>query len=455
MNRPRPRGARLVALSLAAAALGAAAAAQQPAREALLLEISGPIGPATALYVEAGLADAAGRDAGLVVLRLDTPGGLDLAMRDIVRSILASPVPVASWVAPAGARAASAGTYILYGSHVAAMAPGTNLGAATPVQLGGEGPALPGPDESEAESEGERPRSRAAMEAKTINDSVAYIRGLAELHGRNADWAERAVREAASLTASAALEEGVVDLLAADIDALLSGIDGRTVILRGAEATLETAGLAVVPLAPDWRARLLAVITNPNVAYILMMIGIYGIIFELANPGTIFPGVIGGISLLIGLFALNLLPISYAGAGLLLLGVALMVAEAFAPSFGILGIGGAAAFAIGSVMLFDAGTPYFALSWPVILLATATSAGLLSLVLAAAVRAHRRRVASGAEALLGLRGRVIAWSGSGGKVLVRGERWRARARRPLARGQPVVVRDREDLTLIVEPEDAA
>jgi membrane-bound serine protease (ClpP class) len=335
------------------------------------------------------------------------------------------------------------------------MAPGTNLGAATPIQLGGGGP-LPGGDEGpagengEAEDDAPAGQPSGAAGAKAVNDAVAFLRSLAELHDRDAGFAEAAVREAESLSATAALDRGVVEIVAPSLDELLEAADGRTVRVGDGTVTLATADLAVETVEPGWRAELLAAIANPNVAYILMLIGIYGIIFEFASPGTIFPGVIGAISLLVGLFALNLVGIDYVGAGLALLGIALMVAEAFAPSFGILGIGGAIAFALGSVFMFE-DAPGFALSWPVVIGATAVTAGLLAVVLAIVVRAQRRRSVSGGDAIVGSLGEVVDWSGEEGEVRLHGELWRARSSAALEPGDRVEITARDSLILTVEP----
>jgi membrane-bound serine protease (ClpP class) len=419
------------------------------AGEAIALNLRGAIGPATADYLLQGFAAAAERKAAVVILRIDTPGGLDTAMRDIIRGILASSVPVIAYVSPSGARAASAGTYILYASHLAAMAPGTNLGAATPVALGGG--LFGGGQERDGKPDDAKKAPTDAHSRKSVNDAVAYIRGLADLRGRNADWAEQAVREAASLPASEALAKGVIDLVAGSQQELLAKADGRTVTIGEEQRTLNTAGLAVVALEPDWRSQLLAVLTNPNIAYLLLLAGLYGLLFEFINPGAVAPGVIGGIALLLGLYSLNLLPVNYAGAALVLLGVALMVAEAFLPSFGIVGIGGIVAFAIGSLLMFDAGVPGFAVAWPVVVAATIASAAFLLLGLGVGWRAHRRAVVTGEPALIGRIGRVVHWNGNSGQVHVHGENWSAESDASVSPGDSVRIVARKDLTLVIEP----
>jgi len=443
----------LFLFALIAGLTGLVGAYAQADRQAMLLDISGPIGPATSDYVTRGLTAAREQDVELVILRLDTPGGLDTSMRVIIEDILASPVPVVSHVAPSGARAASAGTYILYASHVAAMAPGTNLGAATPVQLGGGGgPTGDGEDQESGggeDGDGDRP----TIEDKAINDAIAYIRSLAELRGRNAEWAARAVREAASLPAHEAVEMNVVDLMADDLDALLARIDGRTVSAAGRDVKLDTEGLTVVEREPDWRTELLSIITNPNVAYILMLIGIYGIIFEFYSPGLVFPGVIGAVSLLLALYAMHVLPVDYTGLALILLGIALMVGEAFSPGIGAVGIGGVVAFVLGSVLLMDTDVPGYEVSWALIVPVALAAAASFLLIAMMAMRSRHRPIVSGPEEMVGSPGQVLDWSDGKGHVRAHGEVWRARAPAGLRPGQAVRVRGREGLVLEVEPDD--
>lgn len=421
----------------------------------IVLPIDGPIGPATSDYVVRGLRKAAETGACAVVLRIDTPGGLDSAMRDIIRAILAAPLTVVTYVAPSGARAASAGTYIAYASQIAAMAPGTNLGAATPVQIGA--PSAPsGGEKNDEQTQGEnKPAKTPDVGDKARSDAVAYIRSLAQMRGRNVDWAEKAVREAASLSAEEALRLNVIDVIAADVPALLNKIDGRMVTVGDREIRLQTAGAQMVAVEPDWRTELLAVITNPNVAYILMIVGIYGLLFEFYSPGLVGPGVIGAICLMLALYAFQALPVNYAGVGLALLGVAMLVAEAFAPSFGILGLGGIAALVVGSILLMEEEGPGFTIAWQLIAATAVASGGLFTVLLGVAVRARRQAVVSGEEGMIGMTGPVLTWHGHDGTVQVHGEVWSARtepgSRRALSPGQQVRVVALDGLTVVVEP----
>jgi membrane-bound serine protease (ClpP class) len=439
-------------------ALGSAAAgpalAPETGRAAVILHIDGVIGPASVGYFARGLTKAEARGAAIVVLQLDTPGGLDTSMREMVRAIIASPVPVAVYVAPGGARAASAGTYILYASHVAAMAPGTNLGAATPIEIGVM-PELAPTQEPAKPNNGEKPAAKSQAppeDAKAINDAVGYIRALAGLRGRNADWGERAVREAASLDAADALKAGVIDLVAADAASVLAQADGRPVTVGGGVITLRTKGLPIEDVRPGWRHQLLTVIANPNVALILMMIGVYGLLFEFMNPGALFPGVIGAISLLVGLYALAVLPVNYAGLALVLVGIGLMTAEAFAPSFGVLGLGGAAAFLLGGMILIDTEAPGFGVSPPLLVGLAVASLAFTLLVLRLAITSRRHPVVSGREEMIGGPGVVLDWSKGRGHVFAHSERWRAVSAAPLQPGDRVRTLEIKDLTLTVTPD---
>ena len=477
-------------------ALGAENSA--PSGSAVVLEIKGAIGPATSRYVVHGLEAAQKAGSGLVILEVDTPGGLDTSMRDIIRAILASPVPVATYVAPSGARAASAGTYILYASHVAAMAPATNLGAATPVSIGGESPAEPnpapepspesnptpqpgpGPAANPTSSRNQPPAKNqpaaqnqtsspapagpatspklpafpqpaTAMERKVINDAVAYIRGLAELRGRNADWAEQAVRGAASLPASVALQQNVIDVIAQDIPDLLNKINGREVKIGNHPMKLATSHLVVQRMKPDWRTELLAVITEPMVAYGLMLIGIYGLLLEGYNPGVMLPGVAGTICLLVALFAFQILSVNYAGLALVVLGVGMMIAEFFFPTFGSLGLGGLIAFVVGSLILFDNDVPGMNIALPLIA-GVATVGGLVIVGIAyVAARSMRQPVVTGVQGMVGDRAEVIQPFSGTGRVRYRGELWKAQSEVELQPGQMARIVRVDGLTLWVEP----
>lgn len=449
-------GQALLAVFACALALSGAAPAQAvdtaPATAPVyVVPLRGAVGPATAHFVTHGIEQARRANAQLVVIEMDTPGGLDRSMRDIIQAILASPVPVATYVSPGGARAASAGAYILYASHIAAMAPGTNVGAASPVAIGIGGPQRGDHGDRGAASAPAGAGSEDTMARKQMHDASAYIRGLAQLRQRNVEWAERAVREAVSLSASEAVAQHVADLVAPDLPALLRQIDGRRVEAAGAQRVLRTANAPVVATEPDWRARLLAVITDPSVALVLMMIGIYALLFEFSTPGMVAPGVIGAICLVVGLFALQMLPLNYAGLALVALGIGCMVAEMFLPTLGVLGVGGAVAFAIGAVMLIDTDVPGFGIPLAVIAVLALSSVAFVFAMSALVLRTRRRPIVSGGDTIVGRTGMVIADAtlDHDGWASVDGEQWRVRTATPLARGQSVRVTARDGLVLDV------
>ena len=488
---------RMFALAVAALAAGllvAGSVRSQDEGHAARLIVKGPIGPAVADYIHRGLERAVDGGATVVILQMDTPGGLDTSMRAIIKDILAAPVPVVGYVGPSGARAASAGTYMLYASHLAAMAPATNLGGATPVQVGGGEPGKPDEpaktepgdkepdakkpakggkdadeqaagdtepaadaDDGEKTETAEAPRrGKPGMEDKMMNDAVAYIRSLAQKRGRNAEWAVKAVTEAASLSAEDALEQGVIDFIAESPEEILEKADGRTVDVAGVDRTLQTKGLAVVDQAPDWRTEFLEIITNPTVAYLLLFtIGVPALMIEFYT-GTLVAGVIGAICIVLGLYGLHVLPINYAGAGLILLGFALIVGEVFMPSFGALGIGGIVAFVIGSVMLIETDVPGFGISPWAIGGVAAAAGGLMLLILTLLLKSRRSPVVSGRESMIGSTGTVVDWTGRTGRVRIQGEIWQARSTdRAFEKGDRVVIDEIEGLTLVVAPEGVA
>jgi len=452
-----------IVLLLASPASSLAAEAVPSAdRFATLIELNGPIGPAMSRYVEHSLLDAGNEHSAVVILQMDTPGGLDTSMRDIIKAILASPVPVVTYVAPSGARAASAGTYILYASHFAAMAPATNLGAATPISIGGEPstppvppPANPSDDQKQGDQKQKVPEpvpTNTAGERKAVNDAVAYIRSLAQLRGRNAVWGESAVRGAASLSANDALEEHVIDIVAKDVPDLLRQLEGRKVKAADHELVLETLGLPVRSIAPDWRTRVLLILTHPTISYGLLLIGIYGLLLEGYNPGAVLPGVVGALALLLGLYGLQLLAVNYAGLALMALGIGLIVTEFFMPAFGSLGVGGLVAFVIGSIMLFDNNSYGLQVALPLIA-GIAIAGGIVVATIGwLAARARRRPLSAGVETMIGAM--VEATSDCEDRCVVRygGELWNARTASPLRAGQQARIVKVVDLTLWVEPQ---
>jgi membrane-bound serine protease (ClpP class) len=471
-------------LAVLAVALAAASGPSQARADgtAILLDLKGALGVATAEYVVGGIEDAEERGANIVIIRMDTPGGLVEPMRDIVSKILASTVPVATYVSPAGARADSAGTYILFASHVAAMAPTTHVGAATPVSLGGGDPPdssppdsspfgdRPAEDEDSADREGDEadddvedeesadePESReppvpgSAMERKVLNDAIAYIRGLAEAHGRNADWAEKAVREAATLTAEGALEQNVIDLIANNQVELLAAIHGREVTINNTTVALDTENLEIEVVEPSWRIKILTTISNPEIALLLVLIGIYGLLFEGYNPGAIVPGVVGVIALLLAAYALQVIPVNYAGLALIIVGIGMIVAEAFVPSFGALGLGGIAAFIFGAIMMFDSGIPGYDISIAFVVGFAVAAGSAVLLTATYLVKLQRRGAVSGRGSIVGGIATATEDFTDHGKVWLEGESWQAVSSAPVVKGQQVIVRQMDGLILQVEP----
>ena len=416
-----------------------------------VMTLDGPIGPALSDWFVRSLEEANKASATLFVLQLNTPGGLDSAMRDMIRGILDSRVPVATYVSPSGSRAASAGTYILYASHIAAMAPATNLGAATPVQIGGGGglpsPSSPGDQSEDDEGAAASPDSASALHRKRVNDAVAYIRGLAELRDRNADWAEKAVREAVSLSSSDALAKGVIDLKATDLNDLLAQLDGQALSWGDQAVSLALADAQLHQVERDWRTDFLAIVTDPSIAYLLLLVGIYGLVLEFSNPGMGVPGVLGAICLLLALYALQMLPVSYVG-----LGAVLVALEAISPSFGVFGIGGVIAFVIGSIMLMDTDLPAFRIALPVIAAVGVGSLLLVGLFVRLAVKAHEGPPVTGADTLVGQTAVALDDFEDDGQVRVLGEIWHARSQQPVRRGQLLQVTNRSDLMLDVKPD---
>jgi membrane-bound serine protease (ClpP class) len=446
--------------------LGFLAGVAHADEKVVVLELRGALGVATADYIISGIEHAEATGAELVIIDMDTPGGLMAPMRDIIQAILNSSVPIATYVSPEGARADSAGTYILLASHIAAMAPTTHLGAATPVSLTGdsvtpeedtedteeakEGTEEAADDEAEPETD---PQPGTSMERKVLNDAIAYIRGLAERHGRNADWAEDAVRDAATLTAKEALEQNVIEFIANDHTALLEMIDGHEVMIDGETVVLETSNVVIETHEANWRIKILSAIANPEIVLLLGMIGLYGLMYEGWNPGAIIPGVVGVICLLLAAYGLQVLPVNYAGLALIIVGLALMTAEAFAPSFGALGLGGIAAFVFGSIMMFDSGIPGFGISLTFVVTIAILAALLVIWMVGFVLKLRRRGAVSGSDSIIGGVGTAMSDFSGEGKIWLEGESWAARSQIPVTKDQEVVVKKMVGLTLEIEPKN--
>jgi len=407
------------------------------AENAVVLNITGPIGPATQDYIQRGILHAEEEHAAVVIIDLDTPGGLDSSMRGINEAIITSTIPVITYVTPSGARAASAGVYIMYASHVAAMAPGTNIGAASPINL-------LGPNNN--------PNNMSTEEKKVVNDAAAYIRSLAQLRGRNADWGELAVRQAASISAEEAQKMKVIDEIADNTQQLLQQVDGHTVLVNGIAHKLSTNSLTLENVPQDWRFQFLSFLTNPNVAYILMLIAIYGLFFELSNPGMVLPGVTGLIALVLMLYAFQLMPVNYTGLMLIIIGISFMLFEVFVSSFGVIGIGGVIAFMLGSIMLFDERSPTYHLAWQLILVMSIVSATFFFMVLGLAIKSHKKAIVTGREGLIGSEGIVLNIMNQTIVVRVLGEIWDARSSHDLVPGQKIKVVNIDGLMLTVAPD---
>jgi membrane-bound serine protease (ClpP class) len=459
---PLMLGALLLALSAAAAGTRGVAGflfsgpAQADSARPLVyvVQLDGPVGPASTDLIMRSLATAEAAGAAAFIIRMDTPGGLDKAMRDLVKRILAAEVPVITFVAPDGARAASAGTYIAYASHVAAMAPATNIGSSTPVSIAPAAPQPPRPPGPSDSDQGAAPAPQDAMTRKVINDAVAYLQGVAELRGRNVEWAEATVREGANLRASEALEQNVIDLIAADLPGLLAALEGREIQLPGRTVTLALEDARIVEVESDWLHELLEIITDPAIAYGLLIFGIYGLILEFYNPGMVFPSVIGVICLLLGAYGLQMLPINYAGLALILVGIVMMIAEVFTPTFGILGFAGVVAFVFGSIILLDTEAAGVQVPYAVIAAFAATTLALAVFAIGAAVRARQQRITTGTEAMADTIGEAMEDFTGAGRVFVFGEIWNARSDVPLVKGQQVRVVAVDGLTLTVTSKES-
>lgn len=399
------------------------------------IQIEAPISPATSSYLKETIQKSKTNSYDYILLELNTPGGVSTAMRDMIKDILNSPIPIITYVSPKGARATSAGTYLLYASHIAAMAPGTNLGAATPISM------MKAPVKESENSE------NSALEKKVLNDSIAYIKSLAELRERNESWAIEAVKEGVSLSSKEALEKNVIDLIAQNPEELLAQIDGKEVKVQDTMLTLNTKDHTIIALEADWKTKILMQISDPNIAYLLMMIAIYGVLFELMNPGSVFPGVLGLISGIIALYSFNMLPFNYAGLILIIFGISLMIAEVFITGFGILGIGGVIAFGFGSFLLFDSQTLGTDISIPLIILISLTSLAFFLLTIHYLLKSRSNKIVSGKDEMIGTSAEVIKVTNEGYQVRCHGEIWSAKSQTCLKEGESAIVESISGLTL--------
>ena len=423
------------------------------ASEIHVLTVKGAIGPAFADYFIRSLAAANEKNATAVILQMDTPGGLDKAMRQMIQAISSSTVPVITYVTPTGARAASAGTYLLYASHVAAMAPGTNLGAATPVSIGGGmTPKSPTPA-SENPNNAPPKQEKTSMEKKVINDAIAYIKGLADLHGRNKEWAIKAVEDAESLPAKEALSLNVIDFIATDINDLLTQVNGAAIQLQGKETTLNLNDMELLFIDPDWKTKFLSIVTSPDIAYLLLIAGAYCIFLEFSNPGSIIPGVLGSLSLIFSFYGLNMLPVNYIGLLLIVFGIACIIGEAFVASFGALGILGSIIFFLGSSMLIDTGLEAFQVSFPIILSLTITNIIIFVFVFQYIIKSFKKNVITGKQELLEAEGIALESFDTKGFIRVRGERWQAISSTPIKKGDSVLIEKINGLLLTIKQKE--
>ncbi len=417
--------------------------------EVWMVSFDGALGPAAGDLIVRSIENAQAAGAVALIIQMDTPGGLDKAMRDVVKAILSADIVVISFVHPDGARAASAGTYIAYASHISAMSPATNIGSSTPVSIAPT-PSIPGEPDEKGDA---RPAPQDAMMKKVVNDAVAYLQGLAELRGRNIEWAEETVREGANLRASAALAKNVIDLIAKDVPTLLAAVDGREIELPNRTVTLDVAGARVVLVETDWRHELLEVITDPSIAYGLLIFGVYALILEFYNPGMVFPGVVGVICLLLGAYGMQMLPVNYAGLALMVVGIGMMVGEAFTPTMGALGVAGVVAFVMGSIMLMDTQQPGYQVPILIIAAFAVTSAALTLFTVGAAVRARNQEVVTGKDAMVGKQAEALEDFESQGWVRAFGESWQAESSKPVKEQAVLKIVAVEGLILKVQPED--